>query len=326
MHTKNSCGFSVSLLNDDSPQPSQQPHVAPNYGLLPSLVLRNQSDMQRSYSNTSAQSMHSSPRTPSLQRSDSYDSNITNGPITPITPASMGEFESQSSYTSVDHSKEPTFDVRRQFAEHHVYTQPPPHLQIPPMRSMYGQREPSMIDQPLYGPDFYRTGVLQDRGPKRYPCRYKDSHHCEKTFTTSGHASRHSKIHIAEKAVNCTHPSCSKKFTRSDNMKQHLGTHNKHNRDRSRGPISTPSKARTRPAGIPKSLPSRPSSTSTTSTSRQTQDPPFSPYYRTQGYEYPSPRASFSATDAPRPMTAQTESSSGGLDALAAVAASQYQS
>lgn len=323
MHTKNSSGFQVSLLNDDSPQPSQQLQVAPNYGPRPSLVLLNQSDMQRSYSNTSAQSMHSSPRTPGLQRSDSYDSNITNDPITPITPLSIREFESQSSYTSVDHGKEPSYEVRREYAEHHIYCQHPPHLQMPPVRSMYDPREPSMVDQPLYGPDYYKNGVLQDRGPKRYPCRYKDSHHCEKTFTTSGHASRHSKIHTAEKAVNCTHPGCSKKFTRSDNMKQHLETHNKHNKDRSRGHISTPSKTLTRPAGIPKSLPSRPSSTGTND--RQTDDLPFSPYYRTQGFEYPSPRASFSATDAPPLMAAQADSSSGGLDALAAVAATQYQ-
>ncbi|KAK2073651.1 hypothetical protein P8C59_007916 [Phyllachora maydis] len=62
---------------------------------------------------------------------------------------------------------------------------------------------------------------------KRYPCRYRDSHGCEKTFTTSGHASRHSKIHTAEKAVHCTFAGCAKKFTRADNMKQHLETHYK---------------------------------------------------------------------------------------------------
>jgi hypothetical protein len=67
---------------------------------------------------------------------------------------------------------------------------------------------------------------------KRFPCRFRDSLGCEKTFTTSGHASRHSKIHTAEKAVPCEFPGCPKKFTRSDNMKQHLDTHFK---DKSRG-------------------------------------------------------------------------------------------
>ena len=66
-----------------------------------------------------------------------------------------------------------------------------------------------------------------ERPAKRYPCRFRDSHGCEKTFTTSGHASRHSKIHTAEKAVQCTFAGCQKKFTRADNMKQHLETHYK---------------------------------------------------------------------------------------------------
>ena len=70
------------------------------------------------------------------------------------------------------------------------------------------------------------TGTGTGTG-KRYPCRYHESHGCEKTFTTSGHASRHSKIHTAEKAVHCTYAGCQKKFTRADNMKQHLETHYK---------------------------------------------------------------------------------------------------
>jgi len=72
------------------------------------------------------------------------------------------------------------------------------------------------------------TGVSTgDKAAKRYPCRFKDSHRCDKTFTTSGHASRHSKIHTAEKAVPCSFEGCTKKFTRADNMKQHLDTHYK---------------------------------------------------------------------------------------------------
>jgi hypothetical protein len=71
------------------------------------------------------------------------------------------------------------------------------------------------------------SAPASDRPAKRYPCRFRDSHGCEKTFTTSGHASRHSKIHTAEKAVQCTFAGCQKKFTRADNMKQHLETHYK---------------------------------------------------------------------------------------------------
>lgn len=61
--------------------------------------------------------------------------------------------------------------------------------------------------------------------PKRYPCRFADELGCDKTFTTSGHASRHSKIHTSEKSIQCPYDGCHKKFTRSDNMKQHYETH-----------------------------------------------------------------------------------------------------
>jgi hypothetical protein len=78
-----------------------------------------------------------------------------------------------------------------------------------------------------YDEDAYVSRPVLEKGPKRYPCRFRATHGCDKTFTTSGHASRHSKIHTAEKAVACTHPGCEKKFTRADNMKQHLETHYK---------------------------------------------------------------------------------------------------
>jgi len=60
---------------------------------------------------------------------------------------------------------------------------------------------------------------------KRYPCKYAQKLNCDKTFTTSGHASRHSKIHLGVKNILCEYPGCTKKFTRNDNMKQHYKTH-----------------------------------------------------------------------------------------------------
>lgn len=73
------------------------------------------------------------------------------------------------------------------------------------------------------------------RDEKRFRCKYWEELGCTKTFTTSGHASRHSKIHTAEKSIPCSHPGCPKKFTRPDNMKQHLATHSK---DRACSPSS----------------------------------------------------------------------------------------
>lgn len=66
---------------------------------------------------------------------------------------------------------------------------------------------------------------------RRYPCKFRDI--CDKTFTTSGHASRHAKIHGGEKTIECSYEGCTKRFTRADNMKQHLETHKK---DKSRRP------------------------------------------------------------------------------------------
>lgn len=69
-------------------------------------------------------------------------------------------------------------------------------------------------------------------GPqRRYPCKFREI--CDKTFTTSGHASRHAKIHGGEKTIECSYEGCTKRFTRADNMKQHLETHKK---DKSRRP------------------------------------------------------------------------------------------
>lgn len=60
--------------------------------------------------------------------------------------------------------------------------------------------------------------------PKRFPCKHPG---CKESYTTSGHASRHAKIHNGEKNIPCSFEGCTKRFTRSDNMKQHLQTHRK---------------------------------------------------------------------------------------------------
>lgn len=68
-----------------------------------------------------------------------------------------------------------------------------------------------------------QSGFPKESG--RYACKFKHLCSCDKTFTTSGHASRHSKIHTTPNAVQCTFPGCQKRFTRTDNMRQHFATH-----------------------------------------------------------------------------------------------------
>ncbi|CCK72169.1 C2H2-type zinc finger protein KNAG_0J00870 [Huiozyma naganishii CBS 8797] len=48
---------------------------------------------------------------------------------------------------------------------------------------------------------------------------------CSMAFTTSGHLSRHNKIHTGEKNYVCPHESCGQRFSRHDNCIQHYRTH-----------------------------------------------------------------------------------------------------
>ncbi|KPM38139.1 hypothetical protein AK830_g8445 [Neonectria ditissima] len=188
MHARDASGRQVSLLNDDSS----------SYLFQHPLSYHSAHAIAQQYPFGSA----SSPNTPELLRSDSYDSQASNDPVSPLTPSVDYSPRHQSVY-SIPHE----YGVDTHSAKTAPYAE--------------SVRSASFDD------DLQNQSAMSDRPSKRYPCRYRDSHGCEKTFTTSGHASRHSKIHTAEKAVHCTFPGCQKKFTRADNMKQHLETHYK---------------------------------------------------------------------------------------------------
>ncbi|RHZ75165.1 hypothetical protein Glove_217g54 [Diversispora epigaea] len=57
---------------------------------------------------------------------------------------------------------------------------------------------------------------------RKYVCSYLE---CGKNFTTSGHLSRHNRIHTGEKNFPCLMLGCTSKFSRQDNMMQHFRTH-----------------------------------------------------------------------------------------------------
>ncbi|KAK0379748.1 hypothetical protein CLIM01_02929 [Colletotrichum limetticola] len=295
MHARDATGRQVSLLNDE---PIAQPaHQRMDFRTVNQVISQPFHPAPRSNS--------SSPHTPELLRSDSYDSNASNDPLSPMTPTSydpsrVGAFPGQPMYDDYD---------------------------MPAKRPAYANNSRAAS----YEEDSSATSPLPERPGKRYPCRYRDSHGCEKTFTTSGHASRHSKIHTAEKAVQCTFHGCQKKFTRADNMKQHLETHYK---DKSRS--STSAKA-SRPSMGGLSASGRRSSSSSVraaaASNRASRDHPMwegeSPYGYPPGQApLPSPAAS-GAWDlrglhmplVSRPSAARTPSS--GLDALAMAVACQ---
>ncbi|KAF4509752.1 hypothetical protein G6O67_003892 [Ophiocordyceps sinensis] len=195
MQARNAAGRQVSLLNDDSSSLStKRPSI--HQQQRPVSFHSACHVLSRPY--PSPPSSSSAPNTPELLRSDSYDSQMSNDPISPLTP-------------SIDYA----------YPRGALY----PPMDAPPAKRP-GYADSSRATS--FDDDSSAKSAMADQRPsKRYPCRYRDSHGCEKTFTTSGHASRHSKIHTAEKAVQCTFHGCQKKFTRADNMKQHLETHYK---------------------------------------------------------------------------------------------------
>ncbi|KAF6844139.1 C2H2 transcription factor [Colletotrichum musicola] len=292
MHARDATGRQVSLLNDEpvvQPMPQRL-----NYRTANQVISQPFHPAPRSNS--------SSPHTPELLRSDSYDSNASSDPLSPLTP------------TSYEPSRINAF------------------APCQPLYDEYEQKRPAYTTTSRansYEEDSSATSPLPERPGKRYPCRYRDSHGCEKTFTTSGHASRHSKIHTAEKAVQCTFHGCQKKFTRADNMKQHLETHYK---DKSRSSASAKAAARSSLGAL--SASGRRSSSSSTRTATSSRTPRDQPMWDAESYGYPPGQAPLPspATNAwdmrnlslpllSRPSAARTPSS--GLDALAMAVACQ---
>lgn len=65
--------------------------------------------------------------------------------------------------------------------------------------------------------------INQDLNPtikRKYTCKT-----CSKSFTTSGHLARHSRIHTGERKHVCPFPNCESRFARQDNCMQHYKTH-----------------------------------------------------------------------------------------------------
>ncbi|EMT66710.1 hypothetical protein NOF04DRAFT_1012427 [Fusarium oxysporum II5] len=296
MHAINAAGRRVSLLNDETASQQQQQQQQQQPTQRPPLSFHSHSSYAFTQSYPTPGSSSSSPNTPELLRSDSYDSQMSNDPLSPLTPNVDYYPRQQVMYTiPQDYNME---------AKHAQYAD----------STRSASYDAEMVSQP-------RSSPMPERPGKRYPCRYRDTHGCEKTFTTSGHASRHSKIHTAEKAVQCTFAGCQKKFTRADNMKQHLETHFK---DKSRSSTSQRSHRTSLADARRNSTSGRPSASRTSSSrSRRDADP----------YPLPTPPLTSPSVNSGswelggrnlpilnRPVAGRTPS---GLDALAMAVACQ---
>ncbi|KAK4238240.1 transcriptional regulator NRG1 [Achaetomium macrosporum] len=213
MHGLDASGRRISLLNDEDDLLWNTSRSHPSYYTAPS------------HYSQKAPRTSTTPNTPQLLRSDSYDSRTSLEPISPMTPM----YEPALRYAPTVATARSPFD--EQFPDGLVFagTKRRPSTLSDSHRSL-SYEDDSSASTP--------TSERPEKGGRRYPCRFRDIHGCEKTFTTSGHASRHSKIHTSEKSITCSFQGCLKKFTRTDNMKQHLETHYKDKSRSSRPSLS----------------------------------------------------------------------------------------
>lgn len=400
---RDASGRLISILQDSN-ELDYEPHTsqkAATYSQAPAfgpLVMPHSMRTQGSYASAAPhrESVHSHPSTPDLMRSDSYDSQTSNDPASPITPnsnyqeqlsprnwaqnntglagsetfhsASKAQAASRpayrgearpilppiSSFASLpsprtatspgsaypydsmlrhhssssleEHHYRRSCDAREDYpasvldgpAETTVQRTAEPHndfkhqapspLSLEQDHDMNLDEEDESIESTSPGKKGSKGKICAS--PKRYPCKFRETYSCYKTFTTSGHASRHAKIHTAEKTVPCSWPGCNRRFTRSDNMKQHLETHKK---DKPRA--STRQTRRPSLAAIRRQSSSSRSSVSRFSLPRDT-PPLMSPSI---GSTMMSP--TLSAERWARPVASRTPSS--GLEALAMVAADE---
>jgi len=236
MNILDSQGRRISILNDDNKQ-STTKASALSRSLAPELI---RAPFRISQSSIPPALSCSNPSTPSLQRSESQDSNQfgrTPSPITPhqlsmekltlhnhsstgypATPSAYGEPE----LYSVSTPYLAPFDPVRAIQSANNMQRPSPYpLQVQPSTSTISSQ--SSTSQP------YRSRRAPVKSQKNtHPCPLASQYACERYFTTSGHAARHAKIHSGEKLVQC--PECPKTFARKDNMDQHRKTHQRASR------------------------------------------------------------------------------------------------
>ncbi|KAJ3129061.1 hypothetical protein HK098_002653 [Nowakowskiella sp. JEL0407] len=84
---------------------------------------------------------------------------------------------------------------------------------------------------------------------KKHACNYPG---CGRAFTSSGHLTRHKRMHDGSRPYSCPFPGCEAKFSRQDNMRQHQKTHESGRRKRKiLTPTSQPPDSQFNTPGIP---------------------------------------------------------------------------
>ncbi|KAI4140819.1 MAG: hypothetical protein LQ341_003689 [Variospora aurantia] len=143
----------------------------------------------------------------------------------PITTLDTSVADLQSTHFAPNDSDSPTSGGTASRRHHHHPEQEEQDHEKPSSHSAGTQTSTISTTSPT-------TGAATP-AKKKFPCPHAVRFDCPNTFTTSGHASRHGKKHTGEKSVVC--PTCSKTFTRKDNMKQHERTHKNGSNTANRG-------------------------------------------------------------------------------------------
>lgn len=249
------------------------------------------------------------PTTPELSRRKSSFSYPYNMTAAAGSSSSLEDFHYRHNMESHDYHKRAAFlpdsGVHRSVETADDYPDQP----LADQRQVAARASREEEEKPDSGRKGTKGAAIKNGTQKRYPCKEPT---CDKSFTTSGHASRHAKIHEGSKPIPCTFEGCPKRFTRQDNMKQHLETHRREKSRASAKQARRPSLATRRQSASSRGSVSR------FSTPRDT--PPLlsptlqagsvlSPGLSPQGWNRPS-------------VASRTPS---GLDALAMVAATEHQ-
>ncbi|KAI9819924.1 MAG: hypothetical protein M1827_006494 [Pycnora praestabilis] len=234
MDGRNASGRRVSLLNEnDLTSPLPSPRFSAHSR---SSSYTSQSSRGNPFSHYSLP-YHISSDLPTFERLNSASSHSTLEPESPSTP----EYTKESPISFRKSPVSQSFEYMRGEVSPSLGNRFEPVFQKDGM----GYHQQQMDDRGIAMPAMAQIGRTYNRSSRhalsiktvsagttsskltnkknQYPCPFKDRVKCSDTFTTSGHAARHGKKHTGEKNIKCLE--CPKRFTRKDNMKQHLKTH-----------------------------------------------------------------------------------------------------
>ncbi|TPX70831.1 hypothetical protein SpCBS45565_g01469 [Spizellomyces sp. 'palustris'] len=137
---------------------------------------------------------------------------------------------------------------------------PAPIASTSPTNSATSSSSSKDTSTPVRSSPTTRDEVLASLAKKRYVCTWEG---CEKTFSTSGHLSRHNRIHLNLRPYVCPMNGCGMAFTRQDNMRQHQKTHSGKRSSHKNYKTRASNIKRKRPLGSPPPPPTPTPSTTT---------------------------------------------------------------